>query len=542
MAAEIRERRIATVARSLAIEALLDKRIGSPDRTAVSLSGGERRRVGLAHELIMRPEVLCLDEPTSGLSADDAEQVVSQLRKLADSGITVAVTIHQPPPRVFAQFQHLILMAGEGRVVYCGPRVEAVTVVERATGTPLSVAQGENAADYLIRQAALHPDEIFRGYQQCDAALGRDGGDLSEIQPNDKRGGCGSQTRAPLGSARECQTSWRDHLRIFQTLMARSRRVFAQDSTNLRIAAWQIPAIVLLILLAFHGFQTDSPEDRRLNQALVDVTTSVAPYLQEQKPVPLEATIQEVAARADLPSHGMSEVEARLRGAVVFTLVAAAFWIGLLGACREMVLDKHLLRHECRTCASIRSVLWAKLAWMGLLALPQCAILVAATAPFLLQTSIANILGLAGALWLTCVAAAGLGLLAAALAPSARAALTAVPLIMVPQLLFAGMLRPEAALASGDIVSKWLGYFSLQRWGFDLALGSVPGQVQSVSLVQGVSPRIVDVIAHLKLTNRTVVDCFFPGHFWWAPPAMLLGATVLSLLLAEWHLRRKFYL
>jgi hypothetical protein len=207
-----------------------------------------------------------------------------------------------------------------------------------------------------------------------------------------------------------------------------------------------------------------------------------------------------------------------------------------------MVMDKHLLRHECRACAPVRSALWAKLASLGLLALPQCAILAVATAPFLLGTPAASLAGLVGALWLTTIAAAGIGLLTATIASSARAAFTAVPLIMVPQLLFAGLLRPEAQLAAGNVLPQWLGYLSLQRWGFELGLRAAPSQVQSVSLMPGPSPRIVDVLAHLKLTHSSVYDCFFHDSSWWPPVVVLAGATVAALLLAEWHLRRRFCL
>jgi hypothetical protein len=238
----------------------------------------------------------------------------------------------------------------------------------------------------------------------------------------------------------------------------------------------------------------------------------------------------------------ITELGARLRGAVLFTLVAAAFWIGLLGACREMVMDKQLLRHECRTCVSVRTFLVAKLASLGLVALPQCFFLALATAPFLLHLSAAGLAGLVGTLWLTALAAAGIGLLTATLAPTARAALTAIPLIMVPQILFAGLLRPEAAMAPGVILSRWLGYASLQRWGFELALATANGRVRSVSLIPGNSLKIADTLNHLKPTNTSMLECFFRDTSCWPAIAVLLAVTVGAVLISEWHLRHKFHL
>jgi hypothetical protein len=179
---------------------------------------------------------------------------------------------------------------------------------------------------------------------------------------------------------------------------------------------------------------------------------------------------------------------------------------------------------------------------LGLVAVPQCALLTLATAPFLLHLSAAGIAGLMGALWLTALAAAGIGLLAAALAPTARAALTAVPLIMVPQILFAGLLRPEAALARDVFLPRWLGYASLQRWGFELALTTANGQVESVSLAPGRSLKITDTLANLKPTLTPLLHCFFQDTSVWRASGVLLAVAIGAVLFAEWHLRRKFHL
>jgi hypothetical protein len=297
-----------------------------------------------------------------------------------------------------------------------------------------------------------------------------------------------------------------------------------------------------LVLLAFYKFPTDAPEYEHLSRVLSDVTETTARYRRVPEPVPLEAVIQQANAQTGGNPEFITDLDARLQGAVLFTLVASAFWIGLLGACREMVMEKDLLRHECRTCASVRTFLTAKLAGLGLVSLPQCAVLALATAPFLLHPSAAGLAALVGALWLTALAAAGIGLLAATLAPTARAALTAVPLIMVPQLLFAGLLRPEAALAAGVRLPTWLGYASLQRWGFDLALATTGGHVRSVSLVPGNTLTIAETLDHLKLTTTSIHGCFFRDTSWWPPIWVLIGVTAVTVLISERHLRHKFHL
>jgi hypothetical protein len=87
-----------------------------------------------------------------------------------------------------------------------------------------------------------------------------------------------------------------------------------------------------------------------------------------------------------------------------------------------------------------------------------------------------------------------------------------------------------------------LGYASLQRWGFELALATASRRVQSVSLIPGDSLRIVDTLDHLKLTNTSMLDCFFHDSSCWPPIVVLLGVTVGAVLISERHLRHKFHL
>ena len=81
---------------------LEDKRfhikVGSPEEK--TLSGGQRKRVNIAMELVTGCKVLLLDEPTSGLSSHDSAELMQTLRNLADKGCAVILTIHQPAARV----------------------------------------------------------------------------------------------------------------------------------------------------------------------------------------------------------------------------------------------------------------------------------------------------------------------------------------------------------------------------------------------------------------------------------------------------------
>ncbi len=84
------------------------------------LSGGERKRLNIALEMLFEPSVLICDEPTSGLSFSDAEQIIALLRNLADQGKIVLITIHQPTSPVYQQFDRVLLMDKSGKQVFFG--------------------------------------------------------------------------------------------------------------------------------------------------------------------------------------------------------------------------------------------------------------------------------------------------------------------------------------------------------------------------------------------------------------------------------------
>jgi ABC-type multidrug transport system ATPase subunit len=117
------EQRIDAVLTSLGIQDKKDAIIGSQERRV--LSGGQRKRVNIAMELIADAPVIFLDEPTSGLSSYDAENVVQVLKKLSQAGTTIVTTIHQPSISILQQFDNLIMISrdrgGYGALTYFGP-------------------------------------------------------------------------------------------------------------------------------------------------------------------------------------------------------------------------------------------------------------------------------------------------------------------------------------------------------------------------------------------------------------------------------------
>jgi ABC-type multidrug transport system ATPase subunit len=118
MSLEAKKIRTLETMHELGILGIRDSRIGETGSRAIS--GGEKRRVSIACELVTSPSILFLDEPTSGLDSFNALSVVESLKNLArDFNRTVVFTIHQPRSNIVAMFDQLVLLA-RGKVVYSG--------------------------------------------------------------------------------------------------------------------------------------------------------------------------------------------------------------------------------------------------------------------------------------------------------------------------------------------------------------------------------------------------------------------------------------
>ncbi|MGA1978842.1 MAG: ATP-binding cassette domain-containing protein [Bacteroidales bacterium] len=117
----------ALVDNTLANLGLYEKRglkVGSPMNRVIS--GGQRKRLNIALELIREPSVLFLDEPTSGLSSRDSENLMDLLRELTLKGKLIFTVIHQPSSEVFKMFDKIIILDQGGCMVYYGNPVDAV--------------------------------------------------------------------------------------------------------------------------------------------------------------------------------------------------------------------------------------------------------------------------------------------------------------------------------------------------------------------------------------------------------------------------------
>ena len=107
-----------------------DLTVGSPLNKMIS--GGQRKRLNIALELIREPAILFVDEPTSGLSSRDSENVMDLLRELVLKGKLIYVVIHQPSSEIYKMFDKMVILDTGGYLAYYGNPVEAVEYFKKA--------------------------------------------------------------------------------------------------------------------------------------------------------------------------------------------------------------------------------------------------------------------------------------------------------------------------------------------------------------------------------------------------------------------------
>ena len=143
------------------------------------ISGGQRKRLNIALELIREPHILFVDEPTSGLSSTDSENVMYLLKEQAVKGELVIVNIHQPSSDLFKMFDKLIVLDKGGYPVYMGNPVEAIVYFKQATER-VDAQESECPAC-----GNINPDEILQIIEARDVNEAGEFIHKRKVEPSD---------------------------------------------------------------------------------------------------------------------------------------------------------------------------------------------------------------------------------------------------------------------------------------------------------------------------------------------------------------------
>jgi ABC-type multidrug transport system ATPase subunit len=150
--AELKDR-VDRMLQSLGLFEAQDVKVGSPlDK---KISGGQRKRLNIALELIREPVILFVDEPTSGLSSADSENVMDLLKELSIKGKLVFVVIHQPSSDIYKMFDKLILLDVGGYPAFYGNPIDAIIYLKKQT----SQANAEAGECYAC--GSVNPELLF---------------------------------------------------------------------------------------------------------------------------------------------------------------------------------------------------------------------------------------------------------------------------------------------------------------------------------------------------------------------------------------------
>lgn len=205
--------------------------IGSVGYTK-GLSGGERKRLAFASEILTDPPLLICDEPTSGLDSYMAVSIVNLMRQLANKGKTILVTIHQPSSELFNLFDKLLLMSA-GRVAFLGTPKQAIDFFNaQGAECPTNC----NPCEFYVNVLSIAPskeDECRRNCAKlCDAFAASDINRKIQSTIQSMRMDAKSSVRPGRGRKFTYQTSW---LNQFAVLTRRSFLTSIREPMILRI-------------------------------------------------------------------------------------------------------------------------------------------------------------------------------------------------------------------------------------------------------------------------------------------------------------------
>lgn len=417
------EERVQQMLRSLGLHEVRDLAVGSAlDKT---ISGGQRKRLNIALELIREPSVLFVDEPTSGLSSRDSENIMDLLKELAHKGRIIFTVIHQPSSDIFKLFDRLLLMDQEGNPVYYGDPVDAVVYFKKVTGLADSDS-GQCAAC-----GNVNPEQIFNILEARIVDEYGNETDQRRIGPDAWNEVFRAQmevrvAKVPDG-AEALHSTFQPPGRLRQMAVFFKRDVLAKLANRQYVLINLLEAPVLAFFMAF--------------------------FLRYRNGPPGEAYV--FRYNDNLPQY-------------LFIAVIVALFLGLSVAAEEIIRDRKIMQREKFLSLSTSSYLLSKTGLLFLISAFQSLLFV------LVGNAVLGIHGLGVQHWAvlfsTACFANVLGLNVSASFNSAKVIYMMIPLLIIPQLMFSGIIvrfdKLHPWFASEKSV-PWLGNIMASRWAYE---------------------------------------------------------------------------
>ncbi len=408
------DNRVEKTLKDLGLYAAKDLKVGSAINKYIS--GGQRKRLNIALELIREPSVLFLDEPTSGLSSADTEKVILLLKEQTLKGKLIVINIHQPSSDVYKLFDRLWLLDKGGYPVFDGNPIDAITYFKET-------------ANYVDAETSTCPT--------C-------GNVNPEIVLNiiDEKA---------LNNAGELSDERKMTPQNWHELYLKNREEMPEPAVfNMPQSDQKKPNAFKQFAIFLHR----NIKTKITNVQYLSITLSIAPLL---------AVICALLTRFS-PPEGYSVMNNKNLVSYFFMAVIVATFTGMSGSAEEIIKDRALLKRERFLNLSYGSYIWSKIIYMAGVSLVQTLLFI------VVGNTIMGLHGLFFTWWLilflTALLASLTGLLLSQCLNSVVAIYICIPLLLIPQILLCGLvvsfsdLTPKSTTGNvpliGDVIpSRW---------------------------------------------------------------------------------------
>lgn len=398
------------------------------DAFTTFLSGGQRKRLNIALELIREPSILFVDEPTSGLSSADSEKIITLLKRQTLKGKLIIANIHQPSSDVFRMIDKLLVMDQGGRVVYYGHPISAITYFKQ------EVHYADAEETECLSCGNINSDEILRIIES------------REVDAN------GRLTRTRKTSPEE----W--YQKFLEKIDSNTRLIVREHDSSVPRNNFKIPD-------HFNQFRIFLKRDllaKYYNKQYLILLALEAPILA----FTLAFFSKNFTFVNGIPRYIFEENE--VLPAFLFMAVIVALFLGLVISAEEIFKDRKILKREKFLNLSRSSYLFSKISILFAISAIQTLIFV------LIGNSILGINGMLFRYWVILFTASCwanmVGLNISSGFNSVVTIYILVPLILVPQLLFSGVVVDFSKMhnrISNDKAVPLIGDAMTSRWAYE---------------------------------------------------------------------------